>query len=141
GLGIAGTGALRNLVRSSKTELVAACDVRPRAARAFEAQYGGRGYQTFLDLCNDPDVEAIWISTPNHLHCEHVVQAAEHGKHAVIQKPMAISIAEAERMVETSEKHGVKLLAGHSTALRPPFRAMRRMIDSGELGRLCAINV
>ena len=141
GLGIAGTGALRSLAKSPKTELLAACDVRPQAVRAFEAEYGGRGYDTFLDLCCDPDVEAIWISTPNHLHCDHVVQAAEHGKHTVIQKPMAISLAEAERMVEASEKYGTKLLAGHSTALRAPFRAMRRMIDSGELGNLCAINV
>jgi phthalate 4,5-cis-dihydrodiol dehydrogenase len=141
GLGIAGTGALANLARSPRTDLVAACDVRPQAVEAFERAYGGRGYTSFAALCADPNVEAIWISTPNHLHCEHVVQAAEQGKHAVIQKPMAISMAEAERMVEASEKHGTRLLAGHSSALRPPFRAMRRIIDAGELGKLCAINV
>jgi phthalate 4,5-cis-dihydrodiol dehydrogenase len=115
--------------------------VRPQALEVFEREYGGKGYTSFAALCEDPDVEAIWISTPNHLHCEHVVTAAEHGKHTVIQKPMAVSMAEAERMVEASEKHGVRLLAGHSTALRPPFRAMRRLIDSRELGSLCAINV
>jgi phthalate 4,5-cis-dihydrodiol dehydrogenase len=141
GLGIAGGNAVRNLAKSPKTELIAACDVRPQAVDAFEREYGGRGYTSFAELCADPEVEAIWIDTPNHLHCEHVVQAAEQGKHAVIQKPMAISMAEAERMVEASEKHGTKLLAGHSTALRPPFRATRRLIDSGELGKLCAINV
>jgi len=141
GLGIAGTGAVHNLARSPKTDLVAACDIRPQAIEVFESDYHGKGFSSFDALCEDPTVEAIWISTPNHLHCEHVVTAAEHGKHAVIQKPMAISMAEAERMVEASEKCGTRLLAGHSTALRPPFRAMRRIIDSGELGRLSAINV
>jgi phthalate 4,5-cis-dihydrodiol dehydrogenase len=70
-----------------------------------------------------------------------VVTAARHGKHVSVQKPMAISLEEAEQMVEASEKFGTKLLCGHSTALRPPFRAMRRIVDRGELGRLCAINV
>src|SRR5207245_888976 len=55
GLGIAGTGALRNLAKSSKTELIAACDIRPQAVRAFEAEYGGRGYESFADLCAAPD--------------------------------------------------------------------------------------
>jgi phthalate 4,5-cis-dihydrodiol dehydrogenase len=141
GLGIAGTGALNNLARNPKTDLVAACDVRPQAVAAFQREFGGRGYTSYEELCQDPDVEAIWISTPNHLHAEHVITAAQHGKHTVIQKPMAISMQEAEAMVEASEKFGTRLLAGHSSALRPPFRAMRRIIDSGELGKLCAINV
>lgn len=141
GLGIAGTGAVNNLARNPKTDLIAACDVRPRAMEVFEREYGGKGYLSYEDLCNDPDIEAIWISTPNHLHAEHVITAANHGKHTVIQKPMAISMEEAEAMVEASEKNETRLLAGHSSALRPPFRAMRRIIDSGELGRLRAINV
>ena len=141
GLGIAGTGALRRLAKHPKIDLVAAADVRPQALEAFRAEYGGRTYESVEQLCQDPEVEAIWISTPNHLHCEHVVTAARNGTHAVIQKPMAISIEEAEQMVEASERYGTKLLAGHSAALRAPFRAMRRIVDQGELGRLCAINV
>lgn len=141
GLGIAGTGALNNLARNPKTDLVAACDVRPQAVEAFQREFGGRGYTSYEALCDDPEVEAIWISTPNHLHAEHVIKAAERGKHTVIQKPMAISMEEAEAMVEASEKYGTRLLAGHSSALRPPFRAMRRIIDSGQLGRLTSIAV
>lgn len=141
GLGIAGTGAARRLASHPKVDLVAAADVRPHALAAFRAEYGGRTFESVEQMCQDPEVEAIWISTPNHLHCEHVVAAARNGTHAVVQKPMATSLAEAWEMVDASEKFGTKLLAGHSTALRPPFRAMRRIVDEGELGRLCAINV
>ena len=141
GLGIAGTQSVRRLASHPKVELIAAADVRPQALTAFREQYGGRAFDTVEAMCQDPEVEAIWISTPNHLHCEHVVTAARNGTHAVVQKPMAVSLDEAKRMVEASEQYGTKLLAGHSTALRPPFRAMRRMVDWGELGRLCAINV
>jgi phthalate 4,5-cis-dihydrodiol dehydrogenase len=141
GLGIAGTQTVQRLARHPKVELVAAADVRPQALEAFQAQYGGRTFDSVEAMCQDPDVEAIWISTPNHTHCEHVITAAENGTHAVVQKPMAVSLDEAISMVEASEKYGTKLLAGHSTALRPPFRAMRRVVDWGELGRLCAINV
>ena len=141
GLGIAGTQSVQRLASHPKVELIAAADVRPQALTAFREQYGGRAFDTVEAMCQDPEVEAIWISTPNHLHCEHVVTAARNGTHAVVQKPMAVSLDEAKRMVEASEQYGTKLLAGHSTALRPPFRAMRRMVDWGELGRLCAINV
>lgn len=141
GLGIAGTQTVRRLATAPNVELVAACDIRGQALHAFQTQYGGRTYESMEELCADPDLDAVWISTPNHLHCEHVIAAARGGKHAVVQKPMAVSLQEAERMVETAENYGVQLLCGHTTALRPPFRAMRRMIDSRELGRLCAINV
>ena len=141
GLGIAGIRTASKLAKHPKVDLVAAADVRPQALEAFRAEYGGRTFESVEAMCQDPEVEAIWISTPNHLHCEHVVAAARNGTHAVVQKPMAISLEEAWAMVEASEKFGTKLLAGHSAALRPPFRAMRRMVDEGELGRLCAINV
>lgn len=140
GLGIAGTRAAERLAKHPDVELVAAADVRPQALDAFRDQYGGRAYESVEEMCQDPDLEAVWISTPNHLHCEHVLTAARNGKHAVIQKPMAISLEEADQMVEASEKYGTRLLCGHSSALRPPFRAMRRIVDWGELGRLCAIN-
>lgn len=137
GLGIAGTRKVETLARSSKTDLIAACDVRPQALRVFEQKYGGRTYERYEDLCADPDVEAIWISTPNHLHAHHVVTAAQHGKHTIVEKPIAISMEEAAAMVEASEKYGTKLLAGHSSGIATP---MRQLIETGAVGRLCAIN-
>ena len=89
GLGIAGIGTASKLAKHPKVDLVAAADVRPQALEAFRAEYGGRTFESVEAMCQDPEVEAIWISTPNHLHCEHVVAAARNGTHAVVQKPMA----------------------------------------------------
>jgi phthalate 4,5-cis-dihydrodiol dehydrogenase len=121
-------------------ELVAAADVRTRSLDAFRERFGGRAYQSVEDLCKDPDVDAIWIATPNSLHREHTVMAAQHGKHIVIEKPMAVTLEEAEQMVEAADKYGVKLLAGHTASLTASFRAMRRVITSGRLGKVRAIN-
>ena len=139
GLGMAGAGIVGQLARVPGVELVAAADLRENALAAFRTQYDGRIYQSFDRLCEDPDVDAVWVSTPSHLHADHVVKLAEHGKHIVVEKPMAMSLAECERMVEAAERHGVTLLAGGARSFDPSFVDMRRIIASGRLGRLGAL--
>lgn len=141
GLGAGAVAVVRAMEQAPFVDLVAAADVRPPALEAFKERYGGRTYETVEGLCSDPEVEAIWISTPNHLHCEHVLIAANHGKHIVIEKPMAISMAQAEQMVEAVEKNNVKMLCGHTASLMAANRAMRRVVASGEFGPLRAVNV
>jgi predicted dehydrogenase len=80
------------------------------------------------------------VSTPNQFHCEHVITAARGGKHVVVEKPMALSIEQCERMVEEVERHGVQLLCGHTQSFNPAIRAMRQVIKSGQLGPLRALN-
>jgi phthalate 4,5-cis-dihydrodiol dehydrogenase len=92
-------------------------------------------------LCSDPDVEAVWVSSPNRFHAEHTILAASHGKHVVVEKPMAVTLSDAERMVEAADNYGVKLLAGHTRAFTLPIRAMRRVIESGKYGQLRALNM
>ena len=140
GLGVASTQILPAMEQMPGIRLVAAADPRRDALAAFRARYGGRGYDSVEALCADPEVEAVWVCTPNQFHCEHVITAAEHGKHVVVEKPMALSIEECERMVEAVEKHGVKLLCGHTQSFNPAIRAMRKIIRSGQLGELRALN-
>src|SRR5262249_34594260 len=83
----------------------------------------------------------VWISSPNRFHAEHAILAARHGKHIVLEKPMAISLAEAQATVAAADAAGVKLLAGHTMSFSPPIRAMHSIIQSGRLGKLHAINV
>jgi phthalate 4,5-cis-dihydrodiol dehydrogenase len=73
------------------------------------------------------------------MHREHVMLAAEAGKHIVCEKPMALSVAECEQMVETAEKNNVKMLCGHTYSLSPSIQAMRKVIKSGELGRMTQV--
>ncbi|HEX3247547.1 MAG TPA: Gfo/Idh/MocA family oxidoreductase [Chloroflexota bacterium] len=144
-VGVAGLGAgaiqvVAAMEDAPYVDLVAAADIRPRALEAFAQRYGGRGYGSVEELANDPDVECIWISTPNQLHCEHALTAARGGKHIVVEKPMAVTLQQAAQMVEEADRNNVKLLCGHTASLMAGFRAMRRVITSGELGRPMAIN-
>src|SRR3954469_14940453 len=140
GLGVGGAQIIPAMQAMPEVELVAAADVRPQARAAFEERFGGRAYDSVKALCQDPDVDVIWVATPNQHHHDHVLMVANHGKHVVCEKPMALSVAEGEEMVEACERNGVKLLCGHTYSLNPSIQAMRRVVASGELGRLIGVN-
>src|ERR1051326_8939333 len=89
GLGVGSTQIIPAMAQMEGMKLVAAADFRKDALDTFKEKYGGRGYDSVEKLCQDPEVEAVWVSTPNQFHCEHVITAANHGKHAVVEKPMA----------------------------------------------------
>ncbi len=140
GLGVGSTQIIPAMAQMPGMMLVAAADFRKDALETFRQKYGGRVYDSVEKLCDDPEVEAVWISTPNQFHCEHVLAAAERGKHVVVEKPMALSMAECEKMVAAAEKNRVKLLCGHTQSFNPAIRAMRRVIKSGELGPARALH-
>jgi len=139
GLGVGSAMVIPSIERMPITELVAAADTRPEARAQFAARHGGRVYDSVAALCADPEVDVVWVATPNQFHREHVVLAASHGKHVVCEKPMALSVAEAEQMVEAAEQHGVYLLCGHTYSLNPSIQAMHRLVQGGSLGRLIQV--
>jgi phthalate 4,5-cis-dihydrodiol dehydrogenase len=139
-LGIGGGAALAGAEQSPVTEIVAAADVRPSALEIFKQRYGGRTYERVEDLCADPDVDVVWVATPNQFHCAHVVMAAEHGKHVIGEKPMALSVAECEQMVEAAERNHVQLLCGHTYSMSPNIQALLQEARSGRYGRLIAVH-
>jgi phthalate 4,5-cis-dihydrodiol dehydrogenase len=123
-------------------DVAAGADVVPATLERFSTRFpGAKTYDSAEALCRDPDVDAVWISSPNRFHAEHTILAASYGKHVVVEKPMAVTLADAQRMVEAADKHGVKLLAGHTRAFTLPIRAMRQVIESGKFGQLRALNI
>jgi phthalate 4,5-cis-dihydrodiol dehydrogenase len=141
GLGAGAMQVVKSLIVAPNYELVAGADVRKQARDAFETTFHGRSYSSAEELCKDPEVDVVWISTPNQLHAEHAITAANHGKHIVVEKPMAVTLQQAEQMIEAADKNKVNLLCGHTASLMAGFRAMRRTISSGELGTLQAMNL
>jgi len=139
GLGLAAASVTSAMVGMPHVNLVAGADINPRALQVFQEKYGAKTYPSIEALCDDPDIDAVWIATPNTLHCPHVILAAERGKHAIVEKPMAISLAEAERMIEAAERHRVQLLCGGSRSSSAVVRTMREVVVSGTLGRLRAM--
>lgn len=140
GLGAATVPVLRVMARSPLIKLVAAADLRPQSLAAFREQFGGNTYERVEDLCADPAVEAVWIATPNQFHCPHAVMAANHGKHVFVEKPMALSVEEAQQMVDAAAAHGVQLMCGRTAATRPPMAALTNLVASGQLGKMRAVN-
>jgi phthalate 4,5-cis-dihydrodiol dehydrogenase len=139
GLGLAAASVTPAMVAMPHVNLVAGADINPRALQVFQEKYGAKTYTSIEALCDDPDIDAVWIATPNTFHCPHVILAAERGKHVIVEKPMAISLAEAERMIEAAERHRVQLLCGGSRSSSAVVRTMRQVIVSGDLGRLRAM--
>jgi phthalate 4,5-cis-dihydrodiol dehydrogenase len=146
-LGIAGTGiaALQVLPHlaalDGKVKLAALADVRRANMEFFCERYGRRVamFDSVEALCASPDVDAVWVASPNAQHAEHTIAAARHGKHVICEKPMAVSLDDCRAMVEAVERHGIKFVQGHSKAYDTPIRKMREILDSGELGRVIHI--
>jgi len=85
-------------------------------------------------------VDVVLIATPTPLHAQQVRQACAAGRHVIVEKPMAISLAEGAAMVQAAERAGVKLLVGHSHSFDLPIRRMRDIVAGGELGPVRMVN-
>jgi phthalate 4,5-cis-dihydrodiol dehydrogenase len=140
GLGRAATATVPAITRHPDLAIVAAADTNPEALHAFQQHYPAQGYDSVEALCADPDVDAVYIATPTHLHTTHVLVAAEHGKHVIVEKPLAISLDDADRMLAAVERAGIQLIVGQSQSYEPPIRAIRALVKSGQLGRLRLIS-
>src|ERR1051325_5259639 len=110
GIGVRASEILPAMEQIPEFELVAAADVNPRVLESFHQRYGAKTYDSVEKLCAAPEVEALWVSTPNRFHAPHTIFAANAGKHVVVEKPMALSLKEAEGMIEASIKNKIKLL-------------------------------
>src|SRR5690606_2271908 len=116
------------LVAASRTDAAALAD--------FTARYGGRGYTDYTDLLADPAVDAVVIATPHHLHTAPVKAAARAGKHMLLEKPMAPTLAECDRIIEVAAEAGVTLMLGHTSQFAPAYRLAKEMLDAGEVGEI-----
>jgi len=117
-----------------RVKLVAAFDPREGARRAFEQAFGGRAQGGVEAVCADPEVEWVYVATPHQMHVEHVLLAARHGKHVLVEKPMAISLDDCTRIIEASEAAGTPRNVGHSHSFNAPVKLARDLIDAGAIG-------
>jgi phthalate 4,5-cis-dihydrodiol dehydrogenase len=139
---VGGAEILRSAAGMDNIVVAAGADIVPASLERFGQRFpGARLYDSAEELCSDPDLDAVWVSTPNRFHAEHTVLAANHGKNVVVEKPMALNLTEAERMVEAADRNGVLLMAGHTQSFSLPIRAMTKIIRSGSLGGLRAMHI
>ncbi len=140
GLGEAATEFIDDFASDPRIKLTAAADTRQVALDRFREEFGGAGYRSVSELAASPDVDVVYVATPHELHLEHALAVFEQRKHVIVEKPMALTVADSQQMVAAAERAGVKLLCGHNHSYDAAIGQMRQIIKSGELGKLCMIN-
>jgi phthalate 4,5-cis-dihydrodiol dehydrogenase len=138
-LGVAGLGRafsvmLPTFQRDARVRLVAAADPRPEARAQFERDFDGKAYASVEELCADADVDAVYVATPHQHHAAHAKLAAARGKHLLIEKPIALTLADAQTITQAAHAAGVCVVVGHSHSFDAPILRTRALIDSGAYG-------
>jgi phthalate 4,5-cis-dihydrodiol dehydrogenase len=140
-LGVAGLGRgfmsmLPTLRADERIRLVAAADPRAESRAQFVDDFGGRVCASVDELCDDPEVEVVYIATPHQYHAEHCIAAARCGKHMLVEKPMAVTLADCAAMIDAARRANVHLVVGHSHSFDAPYLRTRALIASGAHGRV-----
>lgn len=134
GAGHFGTVHARAIAKLKEVRLVASCREDRVAAAAFAAGYGGKSYCDWRALLESPEVDAVLIATPHHLHEEIAVGAAQAGKHILLEKPMAPSLAACDRILAAADANNIKLMIGHVMHFALPCLKAKEIIEAGTLG-------
>lgn len=121
---------------NDNVELVAFADPIIERAEQMAEQYGGKSYASIEQLLEAEKVDAVSVCTPNYLHAQHSIAAANAGAHVLVEKPMATSKEDAEKMIEAARKNNVYLMVGHNQRLMPPHVKAKELLDSGKLGKV-----
>jgi phthalate 4,5-cis-dihydrodiol dehydrogenase len=140
GLGRAFTLMLPTFASHPGIAMVAASDPRSDARARFTEEFGAKVYEGADALCADPEVQAVYVASPHQFHLDHVKLAAAHGKHVLVEKPMALTVEDCREMIGIARQTGIQLLVGHSHSYDLPYLRTREMIRSGAYGRVRMIN-
>ncbi len=140
GLGRAFTLMMPTFLQDTRVRLVAACDPMAQACAQFERDFHAPSVESIEALCQRPDVDWVYVATPHQFHADHVVLAAQHGKHVLVEKPMAIGLDECNRMVQACANAHTALIVGPSHSFNGPVLRAHQLIASGRYGRVRMIH-
>jgi phthalate 4,5-cis-dihydrodiol dehydrogenase len=145
GVGVVGLGKafavmLPTFQMDPRVQIVAGTDPREEARRQLEEDFSANTYSTVEELCSDPLVEVVYIATPHQFHLEHTLIATSHGKHVLVEKPMAITLEDCNKMIAAASQANVTLIVGHSHGFDTPILRTRQAIESGKYGAVRMIS-
>ncbi|MDX6663631.1 MAG: hypothetical protein QOG09_1733 [Solirubrobacterales bacterium] len=140
GAGYWGSKLARNIFEAGNCRLAAISDPDAANLEAAISRYPGtRGLTSLEDLLADEEIDGVVLATPASQHAEHARMALEAGKHVMVEKPMALSVADADAVCELAEQTGLTLMVGHTFLYSEPVRQLRQLIVSGDLGQVLYI--
>jgi predicted dehydrogenase len=126
---------------ASNAELIAISSRSQDKANTAAAEFKiPRAYGSYVQLLNDPDIDAVYIPLPNSMHCEWTIKAAEAGKHILCDKPLALNAAECDDMVAAAAANNVRFMEGFMYRFHPQSQRMKALIDEGAIGEVRVIH-
>ncbi|HIE51182.1 MAG TPA: Gfo/Idh/MocA family oxidoreductase, partial [Armatimonadetes bacterium] len=136
GWGVIGAGGIADrrtipegILPARNAHLVAVMGRNEPRVREVAEKYGGVAWYTKEeDLLANGEVQAVYVATPNHLHCEQTVRALRAGKHVLCEKPMAMNLAEGEKMIEVAQEHNLKLAIGYMMRFHAWHQELKRLV-------------
>ncbi len=126
----------RNIVELENAELKAVCDIVPEKAEQYRQTYGGDVYTDYRKVLERPDVDIVAIATSSGQHAEIGIAAAEAGKHVIVEKPMALSLRDADKLIEVCQRNHVYLGVCHQNRYNQVVRKLRDALEAGRFGRI-----
>ena len=120
-----------------RVRLVAGADPLPAARAQFTRDFGGPAFDDVEQLCAHRDLDVVYVATPHQFHAQHTALAFAHGKHVLLEKPMAITLDECTAMIEAGARAGRYLIVGHSHSFNRPVARVRELCERGASAR-CA---
>ena len=139
GLGLAGAMMIRAAQRDPAFELVAGMDPLERPRETFRRDFGARVHENFAALCADDAVDAVYIASPHEYHADQAIAALEYGKHVLVEKPLALTLADCRRVVDAADRSDAHLIVGHTHGFDPNIQEIARLVAGGEMGRLAML--
>ncbi len=141
GLGSYGSRVAEAMLSSKKAKLTGVISGTPDKIKTWQSKYNIAdkncyNYDTFDQVKNNPDIDAVYVITPNALHHSQVIRLAKAGKHVICEKPMALNAKEGREMVDACKQANVKLLVGYRMHFEPKTLEIIRMRNAGEMGKV-----
>ncbi len=141
GLGWFGEIHCDTIIGVPNLELAALCTRTPDRLEALAAKFGVRKtYRNYRDMLADPAIDAVSIVTMWDQHTEPAIAALEAGKHVFLEKPMASTVADCDRIIQASKRSKGILLVGHICRFNPRYRMAKQAIDAGKIGKIVALS-
>ena len=116
--------------------LAAVCDIDPTRVDTFATRYGVPGFTSLADMLASPGIDVVSVLTPSGMHAEHAIAVAQAGRHIVVEKPMALTIEDADAMIRAADIAGVRLFIVKQNRFNVPVVKARQALDAGRFGQL-----
>jgi UDP-N-acetylglucosamine 3-dehydrogenase len=140
-VGIANHGrTIVNATRDSgNLQLVSCFDINSEANEQVAKEFGATAAAGYDQLVNDPNIDAVSLVTPNHLHLDQIRKAVEAKKHIFVEKPITNTVREAQEVIALAKKAGLILMVGHNTRRRQVFRRAKALLAEQRIGDIVAV--